>query len=308
MRILYDPWLLNLDVKSTVNDEARCRCPFHSPDRKPSASFNMKTGLFHCYACGANANVTQLARKTGGVALSMPASKQSHFNEKEDWSWLLQMPLAYDNEYLWGRGITNDEVLKYEIVDTGAGIAVPIHDARGKISGFQERRYQGDPKYVLHGERMPIWRMHLRDRIGRTPYIVEGVFGVINAERSGVKAVTTMSAVALAFIGDTLNGFQPIIAFDDDFPGYLAAARGVIAFGFRAIVPGIEADEISIGEWQNLQAFHQVTARVSLLREACGNAPHFDAEIQKFTRKRGYNGRTSAVRGFCAGNARYVSA
>ena len=185
MRILFDPWLLNLEVKSTVGDEARCRCPFHSPDRKPSASFNMRTGLFYCYACGASRNVNQLAQKTGGVALSMPAYKQSHFNEKEDWSWLLQMPPAYDNEYLVGRGITNEEVKRYEIVDTGAGVAVPIHDASGKVVGFQERRYSGDPRYLFHGERMPIWHMHLRSRLGRSPYIVEGVFGAGGRRKSG---------------------------------------------------------------------------------------------------------------------------
>jgi DNA primase len=32
----------------------QARCPFHAPDRHPSFAFNVETGAYRCFACGAH--------------------------------------------------------------------------------------------------------------------------------------------------------------------------------------------------------------------------------------------------------------
>ena len=39
--------------KSDNSDWAVTRCCFHHPDKNPSMSINLRTGAFHCWACGA---------------------------------------------------------------------------------------------------------------------------------------------------------------------------------------------------------------------------------------------------------------
>ena len=49
-------WISKVDVDKNIKDlcmrgeEYSAKCPFHSPDNKPSFSINVKTGLWQCYA------------------------------------------------------------------------------------------------------------------------------------------------------------------------------------------------------------------------------------------------------------------
>lgn len=50
---------LNIDYR-IVGKEAVAACPFHSPDRHPSWSVNVRTGLHNCFSCGARGNLASL--------------------------------------------------------------------------------------------------------------------------------------------------------------------------------------------------------------------------------------------------------
>ena len=51
--------VLHQKIRPNEKGEARVSCPFHE-DVVPSASINVHTGLFHCFACGASYNLPQL--------------------------------------------------------------------------------------------------------------------------------------------------------------------------------------------------------------------------------------------------------
>lgn len=50
---------LRIEYKLT-GKEAVAACPFHSPDRHPSWSVNVRTGLHNCFSCGARGNLASL--------------------------------------------------------------------------------------------------------------------------------------------------------------------------------------------------------------------------------------------------------
>lgn len=50
---------LGIDHKIT-GEEAFASCPFHSPDRNPSWSCNVRTGIHHCFSCGASGQLAGL--------------------------------------------------------------------------------------------------------------------------------------------------------------------------------------------------------------------------------------------------------
>jgi DNA primase len=247
----------------------------------------MRLGLFHCYACGASLNAKQLAVKTRGEAVMLPTVSGKLRQFKEDWSWMISLSLALGNDYLKSRNVNDDDVKRFGIIDTVVGVAFPMHNALGEVTGFIERRHEMAPRYMFHGKRQPAWRLHEIRRLGRRPFIVEGVFGVINALHYGVEAITPMGCTNVVNMQEVLNGRRPTIAFDDDFAGYLAAAKGIIKLGVPALVPGIEADEISLSEWRNLDSWHEVTHRVSRLEELSGDEEKFKVEIDKFVRRKG---------------------
>src|SRR5437763_1010220 len=43
------------------------RCPFHSPDERPSFVVTESAGLYHCLGCGAAGNVIQYVERRRGV-------------------------------------------------------------------------------------------------------------------------------------------------------------------------------------------------------------------------------------------------
>lgn len=54
----------NLPIVTVLGQEATCRCVVHE-DSNPSMRFNMESGLWVCFACGARGNVHTLARHLG---------------------------------------------------------------------------------------------------------------------------------------------------------------------------------------------------------------------------------------------------
>ena len=65
----FDVRALGLEIHAiSGTEEVIVRCPYHD-DRHPSGSFNVNSGLFFCFSCGAAANVNQLAAKTGGYVV-----------------------------------------------------------------------------------------------------------------------------------------------------------------------------------------------------------------------------------------------
>src|SRR5690606_28686251 len=101
---------------SYSSNEAHCICPFHH-DTKPSASFNLNTGLFYCFSCGTAHNVESLAFALAGTIekIDSYSSGKASFSDERMWLKLLWNGLAHDNKYLQSRNVTNDLVNIFQI-------------------------------------------------------------------------------------------------------------------------------------------------------------------------------------------------
>lgn len=55
---------LGINDYQITGDEAKAPCPFHSPDRHPSWYINLRSGLYHCFSCGARGNLAHLVSFT----------------------------------------------------------------------------------------------------------------------------------------------------------------------------------------------------------------------------------------------------
>lgn len=51
-----------------TTEEIKCHCPYHR-DRNPSMYINLKTGLFHCFQCGAGGMIETLTKDLTGTPL-----------------------------------------------------------------------------------------------------------------------------------------------------------------------------------------------------------------------------------------------
>ena len=62
-------WIYGSEIqKAKINgDDLIGLCPFHE-DSKPSLSVNLRTGMYHCFACGAQGNYTQFVAQKYGLS------------------------------------------------------------------------------------------------------------------------------------------------------------------------------------------------------------------------------------------------
>lgn len=65
----------HVKVASESGDELLCHCPLHQPDKNPSFSINMKTGLWICYSENRGGNFPQLFAELEGCSLEQAYTK-----------------------------------------------------------------------------------------------------------------------------------------------------------------------------------------------------------------------------------------
>ena len=248
MRI--DPKEVGLDVRSYSGNEAICICPFHE-DHHPSGSFNMDTGLFFCFSCGAASNAWKLATKLGG-SVNRKWIKTTSGKASEEWRKFALFPLARDNNYLKSRGVTDEQVEKFGIKAGPFGIVFEVRSKANHLVGVIIRRYDNSPRYLFFGDKLPVWPA---ERLVTTSFfekifLTEGVFGVLAADRAGVTAFSTLGAMVKRDISFYLQSFKVQVIFDADFAGYVGGARTLTFLPrSKVIIPGQEADELPISAW-----------------------------------------------------------
>lgn len=247
---------LGLNITRYTQSEAYCLCPFHS-DHSPSASISLETGMFHCFACGYSTTATYIAHYFGGEVIwtHEPLNPGLLKSQTIDLEWVSHTQLAIDNGYLAGRHVTNSQIRKHGLAQNSSGIIIPLQNHENRLVGVQLRRYSGVPRYLTYGEKPPLWPIQTLSTLGRleTLYIVEGVFGVLRAERAKKKAVALMGAGSIAKAIPWLNnGIRKRFVFDNDDAGYMGMARLLYAVGGEAISTGLEADELNLKQWREI--------------------------------------------------------
>lgn len=293
---MIDPAALGLDVFNIQSGEATVICPFHD-DTKPSASFNMEKGLFHCFACGASMNAKRLARELGGTIVSLVSLEQFHKTKEElEWRPMLYSPLAIDHPYVEERGLTHDEIKSYDIklVQLGVrsfGLAFPIKNAFGMVVGLNVRTIPSETsfqaRYTIYGEKTALWPLeHLGDE--KRPVIVEGIVSAIKLRRAGIPAFATLGAGSINKAIRILNGRKPVVMFDDDYAGYVGAAKFMSSILAIAAVPGYDYDELNdVREIANVVNSRQKTLDLHFLATLSGHQDRFWQAIHRWqtTRK-----------------------
>lgn len=258
-RRLIDPLALGLEVVRFFKngEEALVSCPYHA-DRHPSATFNVKLGLFHCFSCGTSKNALQLMADLDGdletfdnFAAFVAAHKIKLHEDESGWEFWLTYPLAINHPYLKRRGVPNWQVKEFGIRGFKDGVIFPITDFRNRITGVQIRWTKGDRRYTLFGKRSAFWPAgKLREiwpgaATGRsTCFIVEGIFGVLRLTQFKSSAIAVMGAAALGEMVQIIgsgHGFFGV--FDADDAGFQAAAKLAMC-GIPSFKNGCETDEL----------------------------------------------------------------
>lgn len=288
--LVYDPRAIGLDVASMSGQEAMCLCPFHN-DHKPSASFNVKTGLFICYTCHTGSNAYQLSKKLGGEVKFVPSQRlQITVREAEDMEWkhILNFPKAIGNKYLKSRQVSDKQVEEFGILASPSGIIIPLKSMDGEVEGAIMRRYDGNPRYMFFGEKTPAWPLNklASHKKLTNAYMTEGVFGALRARSFGIPAYATLGAMVNQALKPIFQSHYPVILFDNDYAGMLGAARlMVIVPTAKVIIPGQEADELDEDEWKTLAKEGQTTRSLSVLAKLSKNSKEFHKSITKFMKK-----------------------
>jgi DNA primase len=289
---MVDPYALGLDVTGINGDNALCRCPFHN-DNHPSGSFSLSKGIFHCFACGENANLKSLAEITGGeiVYTNDYLTTKNKVAETEDWIRFLSYPLAIDNPYLEKRQVTNEQVEQFKIRQFADGIIFPLSKCNGQTIGVQIRFYTKKPKYMFFGERPQLWPLESLKGIKGTVFLTEGIFGALRARNAKLDAFASMSCTSISKVVQILNGRPVVVVFDNDFAGYVGAGKLILS-GYDAACPTFEADSASKGFWKTFSEEMPVTRSVSQLAKYSGSSVAFLKLIEKYKLRMDYESKS----------------
>jgi DNA primase len=262
---IYDPEFLGLQVSKMMGNEAIVFCPYHS-DSNPSAEFNMTKGLFYCFGCQERKTARELAEDLGGelVALAAIPGDDSEADlrfEKGETTWfnVLNNPLAHGNTYLTNRMVPSEQITKHSIRQNDDGVIFPIKSKGGHYIGAQIRHYCRKPKYLFYGKRSPVWPM-VNVSVPGPMFVVEGVFGVLRAERIvNQSTIAMMGAGSVKHVGQFLNRvggtIQPIAIMDDDSAGLLAAGKFVL-MGIPTILNPFKIENFQPDDWELIHWEH----------------------------------------------------
>ena len=279
--MVIDPEEIGLDVSEIVADEARCFCPFHD-DHRPSASFNIISGLFNCFGCGVGMKKEELAKElNGNIVLLKGIDKHIRgewWDDDFNYSAFSVLPRAGGPKltknvreasgYLGNRMVSLALAREMDIRAADNGVAFLIKNGIQTVVGAQIRQYEREPKYLFYGRRMPVWPFWKLTDIRREKviYLTEGVFGALRARTAGLDAFATMGASALRDAVKALEGRPVIGVFDPDYAGAMAMAK-LISVGIPIAFPMYLADETSVTEWQYFDHHPQTISVLSTFLE-----------------------------------------
>jgi len=295
----YDETKLNLIIHKTSGNEILCHCPFHNDTNANSFYFNRLTGLYKCFACGVAGTIFDLCAETRGEVKRIYGSISQHKIDNVDWRGHLPAPVATNNKYLNEvRGITNETIATFDIRQTKNSIVFPLRNVYGEIIGLQERKVKSVAQKVRYIERGIKPSVVPLEHLGKTDalFIVEGMFGVLNAYQQDVCAVTCLGSqgfnrVSLEILKSAcLDGQKVVSCFDNDDAGLLGVARILIMsdYAIGTILPGCEADEID--NWGDYLT-KPVCYSLAEIRTLHSNAVVFDEAIVKIKKKESYYAR-----------------
>jgi DNA primase len=225
----YDPKALGLSIGAIMDDgKFKVRCPFHH-DNNPSAIFYSKTGILKCFKCSPEGRdfyiLKEILDVTNGEIID-GGEVSVIVKEEIDLKNFLKNPLAFGNEYLKERLVTDEQVEEFAIREDKENIYLTFTDGCD-IIGYKARTLVGrKPKYLLFGEPPLIYPMNIDFE---TPAVfVEGEFGALRGRLYGYNTYAVMGAGnfrSKRFLNLLQRFKSAFILADYDVAGYEAAYR-----------------------------------------------------------------------------------
>lgn len=256
---MYNLECLNLEELTPTGSpiEFAALCPNHEDTHIGSFFINMQSGFYKCFRCGFKGHISQLVKITHGKIELISNSQIRHIKKQIDLKWrgLITAPLAINNQYLKKRSVQLETIKLMGIRETDNGVAFPLKNLLGDIVGFQERTYSGYPsRYHIWGEKPPFYTPLETNTFVELPkiFIVEGIFGVINAYQNGYSAISFLGASSHdKFTLSLLPNEKIVVLYDNDEAG-VSNTREIVKLSngrIGGLIPGCESDEITKYSW-----------------------------------------------------------
>ncbi len=239
-----------LDVTLRSGDEYMAKCFVHN-DSSASLQFNVKSGLWVCFACGAKGNAKSLIRHFGGtyrdpevdvadiyakLDLIDKESKTPVSNSKVPESMLKRY--AFPTDYWASRGFTAATISAFDLgfdpIENEA--IIPVRNIDGQLNGFIRRRLEKDygPRYMypkgfprklsLFGS----WMVAKKQT--DTVVITEGSLDSIKVWQAGYPAVaqygSSLSPEQVVLLR-RLGVSKVVLFFDNDKAGHKATETAI---------------------------------------------------------------------------------
>lgn len=202
-------------------------CPFHSPDRHPSCSVNLETGVWICYAgCGGGDWIEFIERVRKDPEYAPLGAPTSPLEQ-------LKKPVLNS---LLERGFSREILDKWDIGWDAKvkGMRLPVYSRTGGLEGLIWRFPVGvEPKYryqvgferskTLYG----LWR--LSTKIAQI-VLVEGPLDAIWVQEAGIAALAILGSSLSeqqAHIIQQLRPSRVLLCFDNDAAGKHATSGAV---------------------------------------------------------------------------------
>jgi hypothetical protein len=235
-------------------------------------------------------NARRLAEELGGEVVHLKnVTKLAYRKEEKNWRPLLYSPQAIDHPYLKQRKVTNGQIRKYDVKKLASGIGFPLKSRQNQILGIQERLHasgNNNSRYILHGSKPGTWPYRTSFLYEHRPLLVEGIFGVLRLERAGIRSYATLSSQITSRTILLFNGRQPTVWFDDDYAGYVGAAKLVLSTNARVIIAERSADDApNARSAKSIVETARRTQDLEELAERSGKAKNFWKHIKLWRQK-----------------------
>ena len=254
-----------IDIESEVESDYLIFCPYHNNHRTPAGEISKSTGQFYCFGCQESKTLVEfvmfISKRSYFEALRLIDSKKEETDILADVIRIIDKQeefVEFDTElihrlnlsclssqraadYLKGRGITKDSVMKYQIgySEKQDMITIPIHAPNGMCVGFVARSIEG--KDFKNSPGLPrsrtMFNLSKAKRFNKV-FVVESSFDAIRLEQVGAHAVATLGASVNKKQKDLLKRYfnSIILVSDNDEAGRGMAEKMRQAFGEALIV------------------------------------------------------------------------
>lgn len=212
---------LGIEIKSETSTNFNGLCPFHHNTDDPAFTISKESGMWFCFnpMCGASGNLMQLIfrRKqlnwfqAQRLILNAANGSVSRFERAKELEapdfqefpaevlerlFRARQASSRANEYLYGRGFTDDTLDFFEIgySDKQDMTVVPMHDPNGMPVGMIGRSIDG--KQFKNSLNLPksktMWNFHRAKRHGDRVIICESSFDAMRVHQAGYPNVVAL--------------------------------------------------------------------------------------------------------------------